>query len=258
MSRPEIHRKEIVKLMRQAASSHGVWDVFRDFVELTALSIANTVDLVQAAEREKRYLQIVGRYDRADVDLFPRMLAELVDALEDPHDALGAVFGDLELGDAARGQFFTPYSVCQMMAKLTVGDGAELRALVERNGYTTMSEPSVGAGAQVIAFAQAMLEAGLNPQKHLHVTAVDVDARAAHMAFVQFSLLGIPAQVVVGNTLTLEQREVFYTPTHVLDGWSVRLRRQRGAPPPDPTPGSGDVPEAAADDAQLSLFSEAA
>lgn len=256
MSHPDVHRKEIVKLMRQAASSQGIWDVFRDFVEMSALAIANTVDLVQAAAREKRYLQTVGRYDRAEADLFPLMLAELAEALEDPHDALGAVFGDLELGDTARGQFFTPYSVCQLMARITVGDGAELRALVERNGYVTLSEPSVGAGAQVIAFAQAMREAGLNPQQQLHVTAIDIDARAAHMAFVQFSLLGIPAQVEVGNALTLETRETFYTPAHVLDGWAVRLRRRNRPAPPAPDPGPPPAPTDAGD--QLPLFEDAA
>ncbi|GBQ21633.1 hypothetical protein AA12717_0951 [Gluconacetobacter sacchari DSM 12717] len=52
----------------------------------------------------------------------------------------------------------------------------------------------------------------------MHVTAIDVDPRAAHMAFVQFSLLHIPATVIVGNSLTLETREYWFTPAHILGG----------------------------------------
>lgn len=53
---------------------------------------------------------------------------------------------------------------------------------------------------------------------YMHVTAIDVDPRAAHMAFVQFSLLHIPATVIVGNSLTLETREYWFTPAHILGG----------------------------------------
>jgi hypothetical protein len=72
-------------------------------------------------------------------------------------------------------------------------------------------EPAVG-GAMVIACAQALQDMGINYQQHMHVTAVDVDERVAHMAYVQFSLLHIPAIVVVGNSLSLDVRGVWYTP----------------------------------------------
>ena len=55
-----------------------------------------------------------------------------------------------------------------------------------------------------------MQDAEINYQQHLHVTAVDVDSRAAHMAYVQLALLNVPAVVIVGNTLTLEEREHGY------------------------------------------------
>jgi hypothetical protein len=47
---------------------------------------------------------------------------------------------------------------------------------------------------------------------------------AAHMAYVQLSLLGIPGIVVVGDTLRMESRAVWYTPAHIVGGWSRRLR----------------------------------
>lgn len=258
------HRKALVKLLQQCSSRRHLWEVFSDFVELAALSVANAVDLHQAPAREERYLRIVKGYEPGEVALFPQMLAELVNALEaEPHDALGMVFGELELGNAARGQFFTPYSICKLMADLSV-DVPHMRELIASEGFITVMEPAVGAGAMVIAFADAMSQAGFNRQQHLHVTAIDVDARAAHMAFLQFSLLGIPAVVIVGNTLTLEERECFFTPAHVLGGWAWRLRaRDARTADPEASPLTAVSPMAegfAADaSAQLPLFtSEAA
>ena len=78
-------------------------------METIAISLASAVDLRHRAPREKRYLEIVGRYERDVVETFPKILGEVVSALEaEPGDVLGAVYGDLELHNAARGQFFTP------------------------------------------------------------------------------------------------------------------------------------------------------
>jgi len=43
------------------------------------------------------------------------------------------------------------------------------------------------------------------------------------MAYVQLSLLGIPAVVVHGNALSLDVWGVWYTPAHVLVGWGELL-----------------------------------
>ena len=51
----------------------------------------------------------------------------------------------------------------------------------------------------VIALAEAMRAEGINYQRQLHVTAIDIDPRVVHMAYIQFSLLHVPAEVVVGD-----------------------------------------------------------
>jgi hypothetical protein len=201
--------------------------VFRDSMAVMAIAISNAVDYAHRAKREATYLEIIRGYDRAEVDGFCRILAALTDTLEEgPADILGAVFGALEVQNKHAGQFFTPYEVCKLMARMLVCDGDEMRSKIERDGFVNAHEPAVGAGAMVIALAEAMLDAGINYQQHLHVTAVDVDERAAHMAYIQFSLLNIPAIVIVGNSITLEMRETWYTPAHILNGWSHKLRRR--------------------------------
>lgn len=64
-----------------------------------------------------------------------------------------------------------------------------------------------------------------NYQQHMHVVAQDLDEKAVHMAYVQLSLMHIPAVVIHGNTLSLEERARWYTPAHILGGWGWRLAR---------------------------------
>lgn len=265
-------RKALCGLLRDASRRRHLWDVFGDFVEVAALALANAVPGAFRPEREEQYHRTMARYDDAERALFPRMFAELVNGLSDEtSDLLGTVFGELDLGNAARGQFFTPYHVCRLMADLTIDEKVE--AEVARKGFITVQEPAVGAGAMIIAMAEAMRARGMEPQRCLHVTAVDVDPRAAHMAFVQLCLLHIPAVVVVGNTLTLETRETFHTFAHVLDLWPQKLRRGCALGTPDAaelgfepsipkfrSPANGElipalVPVVSAG-AQLSLFGE--
>ncbi|WP_205921948.1 class I SAM-dependent methyltransferase [Rhizobium leguminosarum] len=114
-----------------------------------------------------------------------------------------------------------------MMAKINVGSAEDLQKHINQRGYITAQEPAVGAGATIIALAEAIKDLGINYQQHLHVTAIDVDPRAVHMAYIQFSLMHIPAQVIVGDTLRLEFREDWFTPAHIMGFWSGRLAADR-------------------------------
>ena len=46
-------------------------------------------------------------------------------------DLLGVAYTKLGLGDAKRGQYFTPYNICKMMAKMMVGERGCLEAEIE-------------------------------------------------------------------------------------------------------------------------------
>lgn len=229
--------------IRGLAPMHQTWRVFADFCEMAAISIAQCP--LPNAEREARYLKLIAAYDHGEERFaFSRMLGAVVAGLEqEPHDFLGSAFMELELGSHWHGQFFTPYEVCRMISEVLIGERCEE---IEHRGFVRASEPAAGAGAMVIALAEVLEARGYNPQTQLHVTAVDVDPTAAHMAFVQLALLGIPAHVVVGNTLTLEERETFTTPLHHLGFWNARLARgfALGSPADQPAPASPDLAHA--------------
>lgn len=221
---PAEHRKNLVRLLKENSNRHHLWDVFADFCEMGALAMSNSVDLAHRNERENRYLSIIKKYEPNEVHRFPQMLAELtMTMVYGPDDVLGRVFGELELGNSARGQFFTPYPVCQMIASQLIGDGKDLHERLQERGFITVSEPACGAGAMPIAFAEALTNKGVNFQRNLHIIAQDLDSRAAHMAYLQLSILHIPAIIILGNTLTMEERELWYTPAHILGGWNYKL-----------------------------------
>jgi hypothetical protein len=219
------NQKELAKLLRAIAHRHGIWQVFKDFVALCALSISNSMDLVNFDEREAEYMRIIRPYEKNELYEFRRGLDCITDGLETGHqDFLGSLFMGMELGDSWKGQFFTPYEVCLMMAKMTIGDNARIE--IEKKGFISCADPCVGAGSMVIAAAHAMLDDGLNYQQHLHAVATDIDIVAVHMAYIQFSLFHIPAVVYHGNSLSGQVHSVWKTPSHILGFWDSKLRRE--------------------------------
>lgn len=220
------HQKVIANLMDANARRYHRWEVFRDFCELSAISLSNMVDAVHREDREARYLKIVGRYAGAELERFAEMLGHLHESLHEAfHDALGSLFMAMELGDAWKGQFFTPYPVSRMMAEMSLAD---VGPLIERQGFITVSDPAVGGGAMMIAAAHTLHDAGFAYQDVLHVTAQDIDITACHMAYVQLALLDVPALVIHGNSLDPSDiRDWWVTPSHVTGAWDRKLAESR-------------------------------
>lgn len=164
-------------------------------------------------------MEVVGRYSKKEMDGFRAVWAAVVEALErTPVDVLGNAYEELEVANKAAGQFFTPYHLCELMAETMVDEA--LIAKVQAEGFVTVGEPASGSGAMIIALANVMRKKGLDPQRQLHVTTIDKSATAAYMCYIQLSLLGIPAAVWIGNTLSMEMQEKFLTPMHIIGGWA--------------------------------------
>lgn len=168
-------------------------------------------------------MRIVGKYTQEQVVRMGVALALLVQIFEtEPFDdVLGKLYMEFALGNPDSGQFFTPYSLCKLMAQMQMSGIGEK---VAEKGFITVNEPACGAGAMIIALAECMKEQEFNPQTQLHVIAQDIDIRAVHMAYIQFSLLGIPAVVYHGDTLSMKTWSAWRTPFHVLNGWEWRLK----------------------------------
>lgn len=81
----------------------------------------------------------------------------------------------------------------------------------------------------LLAFAEVCREAGIDPHTEVWFHGTDISSSAVHLAYVNLALRGLPAQIVHGNTLTLETFGTWETPAHTLAGWPLRLS---GALPP--------------------------
>ena len=83
----------------------------------------------------------------------------------------------------------------------------------------------------ILGFVNALEKKGYSRSHHVVATATDVDLKCVYMCYLQLSLLGIPAVVIHGNSLTLEEWSRWYTPIYVLDGWNWRKQKQQQNPP---------------------------
>ena len=221
------HRRALIRLLQQISNTTHAsrWDVFQHFVELCAISIANIAppskDVFE--RREAGYHAIRKAYPTDAFALFPQALGELQLATSvEGGDVLGEVFQGLEVNNAWKGQFFTPYSVSRMMAEMN--DLPKALAEKESSGEPlTICDPAIGAGSLMIACVDIFREREIKYERVAHFTGIDIDQRCVHMAFAQLALRGAPAMVIHGNALTMEQWDVWFTPAHVLLGWSERL-----------------------------------
>lgn len=266
----EEHARALLRLVEEGVYRSRRQQVFADFIELSCLAISNAVDREQYAAREARYLEIVGKYPREDVERFPRMLGHLTMALEDCchraelDDVLGQIYMQAEFGNEWAGQFFTPFDISRLCAHTLIDDGE----LVREWGFIDIMEPTCGSGGMVIALAETLQHSGLNYQHAMHATCIDIDVRCVHMTYLQLALLHIPAIVLHGNSLSDEVWSRWYTPAHVLGGWRQRLAARRASEPvpmqtkkpqEEPAHDAPDAPlakEAAPIHEQLKLFGE--
>ena len=230
------HHKRFEKTIRGLCRRNELWKVFSDFCEMSAIALSQP--FMKDAKREERYLALINSYDENERMLFPQLLSETVLALSETEcDFLGELFMGLELGSHWHGQYFTPFNICKFMGAITITDIEE--GLKTKEFYTVM-EPCVGSGAMVIGLASALKEKGINYQRAIHVTGVDISSTAVHMAYIQLALIHIPARLYIGNSLSNKWDSVFVTPAHCMGLWDYKLKREKEAvaevSPPDANP----------------------
>lgn len=216
-------RRRFITVFGDTARNLRRWEVFSDFIMLAASEL--DMARIRTPENIERSREICAKYCESDICNLHALFGLMVCALEAKfHDFLGAIFMELELGDDRNGQYFTPYNVQSLLARLLMPDIDET---IRREGFVTVSDPASGAAGMIVAYAELMLEAGYNPSEQMFGSCIDIDPIAADMAFIQLSLLGIPAEVVTGNTLTMQFNRVRYTPVYYINNFEKRLEEQR-------------------------------
>ncbi|MDR2558891.1 MAG: N-6 DNA methylase [Oscillospiraceae bacterium] len=233
------HRRKFVKLFEKLKYRHSDWQVWHDFIYMAAAALSQPCNFHQ--NREDEYLRIINGYNKEEQELFPQMLAEIIQAFEQEKyaDVLGELYMQLEMNNKWHGQFFTPYHVCSMMAKCSATD---ISAEIKGKGYMSVNDPCCGSGALLVAFAEHCFEQNVNYQQNILFVAQDIDPVVARMCFIQMSLLGMPGYVIIGNSLTqpsvghalfpkigkvnenIPDADIWYTPFFFTDVWHTRRK----------------------------------
>lgn len=213
--------KHILKQIGRMSGKFNTYTIFNDWIVMLGLSIANSVTAIHGKvynEREEWYKSIMNKYNKEEFDAFAEMTAYLVESLEEEMtDVLGGVFMLSGAGNDRLGQFFTPFHLSEMNARIAL----DKMDLTEEK--LKINEPSSGGGGMIIAVAKVLREMGIDYQKKMEVVAQDLDWNGVFMSYVQFSLLGIDAIVVQGDTL-IEPYVKGYP-----EGRVLRTPRNRGA-----------------------------
>lgn len=147
---------EFIKVFNEMSARYGRSELWYDYIDMHAIALANTCDLRCRDAREEQYNAIVQKYDEKTVQQFAVLTAITMTAfLENPEqDFLGIVYHNLGLSKSQAGQFFTPYNVGQMMARINMPDSFVL----DKSRILRVNDPCCGAGCLLLAGYNVMRE----------------------------------------------------------------------------------------------------
>lgn len=195
--------------------------IFSDFLELSAIKISNTFDPVHLAQRKEISDKISKAYSEKELAEMNGYFLELTKQIQNCskigcyEDIIGSLMD--EFGLCVDGQDLTPRDIAELAARLTFRS-----IVIPPKGYIDIDEPTCGTGAMLISAAEQLWVSGINYSFKMVAQATDLDARCVHAAYIQFSLYGIPAVVIHGDVITLEEYTRWYTPMYVSGKWVWR------------------------------------
>lgn len=150
--------------------------------------------------REKEYLEVARNYSRDELSDISRALSMLVQEMEkNPFtDILGPFYLECASHSSkqARGEFFTPPEISKIMARMLF-DADSIKAAGKP---ITLNEPACGSGGMVLAAAELFAPDSVDL---LRVTAQDINPVATDMAYINLTLWGIPARIMLGDTIRM-------------------------------------------------------
>lgn len=195
--------------------------VFSDYLAYCALLLSNKTDPVHCEKRLEQFEKLKEPYSDAEWQAFHETMTEMYTAVMRNtevgsfDDLFAETYMELGVRNTALKQDFTPEGIARLMGMLTIRDDV---VLPER-GYFTLSDDTCGSGTLLLSSAERIQQCGFNPSMHLVIQAVDLDIQCVYMTYLNLSLYGIPAVIIHGNTITLEEYERWYTPAYLLNRW---------------------------------------
>lgn len=234
---------EIAKILDRI-QGFDTYTVISDFFAVSAIAVRNNVDYGKERESyEQRYLSIVKKYRKEDLEIFAQALGVFMGWIQKAMDGdipfrdfAGEIYMDSGTSSGKAGQFFTPYHVSHLMAEVNF-DKEKIKAEIDADPdrLITIAEPTCGAGGLIVAAIDVLKNAGVNYAWNVFVDCGDIDSRCVHMTYLTLSLLGVPAVVRKGDALSLDYSETWYTPAYIFAWPHFKSRLRGGKYPATPT-----------------------
>lgn len=237
---------ETLKILEKIAYRHYITQVFEDFLHMSVAAFC-------MGQAEERYLSVAKKYNSEELKLFSQALAVMhqdYDKVSDTagvwDDILGRIFEEVNSKSNASnmGQFFTPKSICDLMAQM-----------LKEDKKVTVADPTCGSSRNLIAHSR------LDPSNRLNCVyyGFDLDMRCCLMSVLNFLMYGMKGYVIHMNTLSMElysgwriwlpETGMFVTPLSIAQCWDViavkNVEQKQLIKPIEPTIESGK---------QLTLF----
>lgn len=175
---PRQAKKEFENGIENLSGKYRKSEIFTDFLDYI-------VYLIRTDKADKQIERLQQRYSDEEFREFIRLFELLGSASLDYYDALGDFFMEyVSMGH--NGQFFTPDSICKLLARMTM----------DENTTGAISDPAAGAGRTLLAAAS------INP--HLEFVGADLDPNCVKMCLINFWMNSLNGWVVCMNTLTMD------------------------------------------------------
>ena len=177
--------REFNSLFSFIGYKHDIARVFDDFLTLVICCLARQT-------QEDWYLQTIRKYDEDEINNFPKLLGQLFIIYDkaisagDWIDPLGDYYQELagKYKKQGFGEFFTPKSLCDMMAQITVN----------KNDFgNTINDCAAGSGRTLLA--------SNNVCKGNYYIAQDIDHMCVKMCCINMAMHGIKGEVLHMDTL---------------------------------------------------------
>jgi len=209
---------EIIKKIDDSGYKVNKSKLISDVFECGAIAISNRIDFTMYDEREEKYRQIIKSYAPQErkviAEIFGMIFALLSSVVYKDgafNDYLGELFMKCNQGNKKSGQFFTPYHISELMARMTITDES-----IKEGEIITIGDPCCGSGGLILATMDVLQnEYNVNYARDCFVECADIDIRCVHMTYLQLSLAGVPAIIKHQDTLTQELWSIWKTPAYI-------------------------------------------
>ena len=162
------------------------YDLYRQWLR-------GTWAFLNAALDQQAFRECLDKYTYDEGAEFGRLLGVYTDAVTELpfQDILGQIFMRLDIKSVQAGQYFTPFHIAEMMARIQFSR-EDFEAKVAEKGEVSVCDPAVGSGVMLLAFAKVVHdEFGRAGVSKIRFYGTDIDERCVLMCRIQLRMNGL-------------------------------------------------------------------